>query len=171
MIQLRRSRRHAWRMLWPHAQAMPACGHTSAGGRPWPPGLASLYSSADWRDRGISSHKTLQFKTLWPTQACTIPSGPASRGCCGPHPLFSVFRSVLCGTAVHSTRDTRNDNAVNLKRRPSRKQQHVMANTAVWQHEEHTPPDHMARATRTTESIHDRQPSCSLGAGCVDAGR
>ena len=32
---------------WPRCQATPACRHTSAGGRPWPPGLALLYSSAD----------------------------------------------------------------------------------------------------------------------------
>ena len=72
--QLRRSRRHASNRVWPHGQATPPCGQTSAGGRPWPPGPASKPRASDWRDRGISSHKTLQCETLCLTQACTVPS-------------------------------------------------------------------------------------------------
>ena len=71
MPQLRRLRSQQPRNLWPHAQSMPACGHRSAGGLPWPLRAAFMYWSRVTVGAKNKVLKSLQSKTRWSTQACT----------------------------------------------------------------------------------------------------
>ena len=59
--QLRRSRRHASSMLWPHGRTMPPCGHAPAEEQPWPP-RAAIEPRAP--DRGISASFVLKRYNL-----------------------------------------------------------------------------------------------------------